>query len=139
LITHFQDDNFVVDHASGDVILDLIGFSEQGPSLPGKLLMRFERCGWRSCFLSAFIAHWDSLDKVDLDEIARNYADIPRIDYCEHWPVHGARVHSVTCCRSTGRTSVTIVTNVGTLVLREVDGADPHSDSELLWHPSRNG
>src|SRR5215471_7006493 len=50
MITHFQDDDFVfvVDQASGDVILDLIGFSEQGPALPEKLLMRFERCGWCS-------------------------------------------------------------------------------------------
>jgi hypothetical protein len=88
MITHFQDDNFVVDHASGDVILDLIRFSKRGPSLPEKLLMRFERCGWCSCFLSAFIAHWDSLDKVDLDEVVRDYADVPRIVFLWWAGVH---------------------------------------------------
>ena len=139
MLRHFQDDTFVVEHACGDVILDLLGFSERGPSQPEKLLLRFEHSGWCSCFLSAFIAHWDSLADSDVDDVLQDYADIPRIDYSEHWPIRGACVRSITCVRSAGRTSLAIATDTGTIVLREVDGSDPHTDSELLWHPRPAG
>jgi hypothetical protein len=132
---HFQDDNFEMEQASGDTLLELVGFSERGPLHPEKLLLHLERCGWCSCFLSAFIAHWDALADTDVEEVVHDHTNIPRTDYCDEFPLRGVRVRSITCARADGRTSVTIVTDARTLVLREVDGSDPHTDSELLWYP----
>ena len=131
---HFQDDHFVVEHAAGDKLLDLVGFSSDGPTRPQKLLLRLERSGWASCYLSAFIAHWDALDDPEVEEVLDTYEDFARIDYCERWPIQGVRIESISCGRA-DRVTVTITTDTGKLLLREIDGSDPHTDSEFLWYP----
>jgi len=95
------------------ILIDLIGFSEHGPSRPEKLLLRLARSGWFSCCLSAFIAFWDHLIDRDLEDVGGDYSGVPRIDYCEHWPIRGARIQSIICARAAGLTSMTIETDVG--------------------------
>jgi hypothetical protein len=42
-------------------------------------------------------------------------------------------VLDVRCARRAEGTSIAILTTAGTVILREVDRSDPHSDSGFLW------
>lgn len=132
----FQDETFEVDCIAGDSIVEVIGFSEDGPRYPQKLLFRFARAGWCACYLSAFIGHWDPSDEADVADVRDDYTGVSMIDYGDLWQLIGVRIDMIRCERREGVTAFTFVTEAGTLVLREVDGGDPHSASKLVWRPT---
>jgi hypothetical protein len=139
MVRDFQDEDFVVEHVRGETVLELLGFAEDDSSHPQMMLVRLERSGWHRFFLSAFFGHWYPLDENDRAQINQDYTGVPIIDYAAHYGLGGVVLMSVVCARDTGGTSITMQTEAGTLVLREVDRTDPHSDSELLWMPEKAG
>lgn len=139
MVRDFQDDSFVVEHVQGEVVLKLIGFSSSGPWRPQKLLLQLALSGWNGFYLDAFIGHWDHLDESLVGEVFEDYRDVPVVDYCNLLGLAGARLQGADCARGPHGTRIRLQTDRGTLLLREVDCSDAHSDSELAWSPNAAG
>ena len=131
---NFQADAFVIDHLAGDVVEELVGFSDEGRDRPQKLLLRLRRTGWWQFFLSAFIGHWHKLEPQALADELTLYAGVRSIDYAGRFGLVGAVIGNVHCARGTSSgTRIVVDLDRGTLSLSEVDPSDPHCDSELRW------
>jgi hypothetical protein len=133
----YQAPEFDVAEIGGHVLSEFVALGESAQnSSPEILLMRTAAGRWHRCFLDASLGFWDVLSDDQAAEAFEDYAGVPRVDVLKRFSLGGQRVLQATCERAAAEgTRISIVFEMGSVVLRESDPSNPDSLSLLEFLP----
>jgi hypothetical protein len=92
----YQDAQFEVSYAAGDVLDALLGFAEK-QDRPQKLLVNLRRSGWHEVFLDAFLCFWHPLTEEEMNGVREDYEDVHTFNYGQIFGLEGVSVDSISC------------------------------------------